>query len=166
MRNLFRRKRENMDEPLESETRETAVEENGPAGKLLRLQADFDNYRRRNAGLAEQARSEAQRSLLLDLLPVRDNLLRALEHSNEESAIRDGILQTLNQFDAVMNRYGVEEINADQGTPFNPAFHEAASVMAAEDNSAPNTIAQELLKGYIHKGTVLRPAQVQVFVSE
>jgi molecular chaperone GrpE len=170
MMNLFKRK-PTMDNAMEGDQISAPVEMPGLADKLLRLQADFDNYRKRNAGVAEQARKEAQKTMLTELLPVRDNLLLALDHADEESSVVEGIEKILHQLDSVLAKYGLQEIDARPGVAFDPALHEAMAttpIPADGQGARPDgeTIAEELQKGYHFGETVLRPAKVVVYVPD
>lgn len=187
MRNFFNRKGSEMKaENGETETpdqeavlaNEEAVEENAgsanvqsvspvndASNKLMRLQADFDNYRRRTATSRQEGRDEARREMLLGLLPIFDNFLRALAHAREEGSdpgLVSGIDGIRLQFEDFFRREGLETIAAEPGSQFDPNLHDATGAIPGEDVE-PNTIARELLKGFMYKGQVLRPAQVLVF---
>jgi molecular chaperone GrpE len=160
-----------MENATEGDGAQGPVQVPSPADKLLRLQADFDNYRKRNAGVAEQARKEAQKIMLTELLPVRDNLLLALDHADEDSSVVEGVEKILHQLDSVLTKYGIQEIDARAGTAFDPELHEAMAttpIPAGGGVESPHgeTIAEELQKGYHFGDTVLRPAKVVVYVSE
>lgn len=138
-------------------------------GQLQRLKADFDNYRRRM--LQEQARWQetAVASFLRELLPVLDNLERAIAaapSTGEErgaGALRQGLELTLRHFHGVLERAGVSPINA-AGQPFDPNRHEAMMRVVAGEHPE-DTVVEELQKGYIFKGQVLRPSLVKVAVA-
>lgn len=136
--------------------------------KLMRLQADFDNYRKRTATGRAEAREEARRELLLELLPVYDNFLRALDHAEEVEdygSLRAGIQGILQQMREFFNRQGMKEIASDSGSAFDPNRHDAVgTVPGTTDNQ--NTIAHEVLKGFELNGYVIRPAQVLVYSGE
>lgn len=133
--------------------------------KLVRLQADFDNYRKRTASGRAEAREETRRELLLDLLPVYDNFQRALGHAQEQEdygALRAGIQGIMQQMEEYFNRHNLKPIPADPGTPFDPNKHDALGMAPGNEENA-GTIAQEILKGYEVNGYVIRPAQVLVY---
>lgn len=136
--------------------------------KLLRLQADFDNFRKRSLAGRAEAREEARRELLLDLLPVYDNFLRAMDHAKEMEdygSLRtglDGILQQMREF---FNRHNCREVNSLPGAAFDPNLHEAVG-MVPGDGENQNTVAQEVQKGFELNGTVIRPARVLVYGGE
>lgn len=138
-------------------------------GQLQRLKADFDNYRRRM--MQEQARWQeaAVAAFVQELLPVLDNLERALASSRGDDAVRaaealrQGLELTLRQFRLVLERSGLTAIEA-VGQPFDPTRHEA--MMRVEDPGyAGDTVVEEFQKGYIFKGQVLRPSLVKVAVA-
>lgn len=136
--------------------------------KLLRLQADFDNFRKRSLAGRAEAREEARRELLLDLLPVYDNFLRAMDHAAEMEdygSLRtglDGILQQMREF---FNRHNCREVDSQPGAAFDPNLHEAVG-MVPGDGENQNTVAQEVQKGFELNGTVIRPARVLVYGGE
>ncbi|MDN3426864.1 nucleotide exchange factor GrpE [Microbacterium sp. APC 3898] len=131
--------------------------------KYLRLLADYDNFKRRTQIDKDLANKFRSQSLLSDILPVLDNFERALslQTTSEESAsVMKGVEMVQKSLIEAVSREGLEEIKA-VGEPFDPNFHQA--VMQEKDDSAePGTVLQELQKGYILKGRVLRPAMVKV----
>lgn len=131
--------------------------------KYLRLLADYDNFKRRTQIDKELANKFRSQSLLSDILPVLDNFERALslQTTSEESAsVLKGVEMVQKSLIEAVSREGLEEIKA-VGEPFDPNFHQA--VMQEKDDSAePGIVLQELQKGYILKGRVLRPAMVKV----
>ena len=131
--------------------------------KYLRLLADYDNFKRRTQIDKDLANKFRSQSLLSDILPVLDNFERALslQTTSEESAsVMKGVEMVQKSLIEAVSREGLEEIKA-VGEPFDPNFHQA--VMQEKDDSAePGIVLQELQKGYILKGRVLRPAMVKV----
>ena len=144
---------------LEAKTRE--AKEN--YDRLLRVLADFDNFKKRSARELEDFRKYANETLLRELLPVVDNLERALDvpvEGDTDGALREGIELTLKEILKVMDRFAVRPIEAS-GKPFNPAFHEA--MMQEETDILPdNTVLREFQKGYTIHDRLLRPAMVIV----
>jgi molecular chaperone GrpE len=134
---------------------------NATRDQLLRTLADFDNYRKRVARDSERTRKLAAESVLRDLLPVLDNLERAVEHSGADAgALAEGVKMVLGQFRTVLERHGLKQIPA-LNEPFDPNIHEA--VMQAEsDEVPPDHVVQEFEKGYKIGDFVLRPAKVVV----
>lgn len=151
------------DEELVDETEELRQQLEAEQNKYLRLLADYDNFKRRTQKDKEIANKFRSQSLLADLLPVLDNFERALslQTTSEESAsLLKGVEMVQKSLTEAVSREGLEEIKA-VGEPFDPNFHQA--VMQEKDDSAePGTVLQELQKGYILKGRVLRPAMVKV----
>ena len=131
--------------------------------RLLRLQAEFDNYRKR----VNRERSEfvqyAVEDLICDLLPVMDNFERAIEAAhrhNNSQALLQGVEMICKQVEDVLVKRGLERIEA-VGKKFDPREHEA--VMQVESEEYPeNTVIEEHLRGYKLKNKVLRPAMVKV----
>ena len=129
--------------------------------QLLRARAEFDNYRRRMARETERIRKTAAEQLVHDLLPVVDNLERAVDHADTaDRGFAEGIEMVLNQFYEVLGRNGVKPIPA-VGELFNPHFHEAVMRLPSAEYPA-DVVAQELLKGYRIDDYVVRPAKVAV----
>lgn len=133
--------------------------------RLLRLQADFDNFRKRTLREREEAYLYGHQNLVKDLLPTVDNLERAIEHARaSEGADLEGLLQgvelVLRELHGALGRHGVSEIEAE-GRPFDPALHEA--MMQQPDAAAPpNTVIRVFQKGYRLRDRMLRAARVLV----
>ncbi len=131
--------------------------------KYLRLYAETENMRKRLEREKKEFLEYANEAVLKDLLPIIDNMERAIEHSEQNSNIEDfikGIELTLNSFLKVLEKYGVKPVDALH-KPFDPNFHEAMQVQET-DEFEPNTIVQQLQKGYTFKERLLRPALVIV----
>lgn len=133
------------------------------SNQYARLQADFDNYRRRTK--EEQARlsKTVTASVIKKFLPVLDNLDRALAHmSKDENAgpYLEGFQLMEKVFNKVMQEFGLVEIDA-QGKPFDPYYHEALMEIQSDDVEE-DTVAAVLQKGYMIGEEVLRPSKVQV----
>ena len=131
--------------------------------RLLRLAADFENTRKRLEREKSESISFANESLLRELLPVIDNLERALAHGEAEADLQgmlDGVRMTLKGFLGVMAKYGCTPFDS-VGKPFDPNFHEA--LMQQESAEHPEKcVIQELQKGYTLNERLLRPASVIV----
>ena len=133
-----------------------------------RTQADFENYRKRAARDAAAAGERAKSGLVRELLPVVDNLERALESATErpggaerpEEHLADGVRLVHSELVAVLARNGVEVFDP-RGEKFDPELHEALS-MRAEDGAEQGTVLEVVEKGYRLNGNVLRPARVVV----
>jgi molecular chaperone GrpE len=126
-----------------------------------RVQADFENYKKRVAKEREEILQRSTEQLLNDLLPIVDSFEQANSSisQEEETALSKGLKLVQTQFNETLNKYGVEEISTEQ--PFNPDFHEA--VISEGDGSLEHpVIVDTLRKGYTVHGRVLRPAMVKV----
>jgi molecular chaperone GrpE len=133
--------------------------------RLLRLQADFENFRRRALRDREEALHYGAQNLVKDLLPVVDNLGRAIDHARRsEGGDLQGLLQGVDLvwrgLESVLSKHQVREIEA-AGRPFNPALHEAMA-QVPDASVEPNTIVEVLQKGYQLRERLVRPARVVV----
>ncbi len=130
--------------------------------QLLRVQAEYDNFKKRTIKEREAARKYQSQDLIQELLPALDNFERALQVEKTEAtaSIIDGISMVYNQLKEALASQGAEEIPA-VGEEFDPNIHHA--VMQVEDDDQPsNTVVEELQKGYKLKDRVIRPAMVKV----
>jgi molecular chaperone GrpE len=154
----------------EQATEEIAQEEKAAAereaeleDKLLRLAADFDNYRKRSVQLFEDASKQAADRVLADLLEVVDNFERALAHTNDESndeSLVDGTRMIHRQMLDLLKRHRVEPIEA-VGQPFDPNLHDAL-MQVESDEYDEGVVAQEVVRGYKIHDRVLRHSKVAV----
>jgi molecular chaperone GrpE len=130
--------------------------------KYLRERADLENYRRRVQKEKEDLMKYGNECLLAEILPVLDNMERALDHASEESlsAIIEGVNLTRSMLLSVLKKFGVEPIEA-KGASFDSAFHQAMCQVESND-VAPNSIIEEYQKGYLLNDRLLRPAMVSV----
>ncbi|MFZ7103412.1 MAG: nucleotide exchange factor GrpE [Peptococcaceae bacterium] len=131
--------------------------------RLMRVAADFDNFRKRSRTEKEELAKYANSSLICELLPVLDNFQRALEVKEPGGEVQKflaGMEMIYRQLLQILTQSGLEPIKA-VGELFNPEKHEA--VMQLEDSSVPdNTVIEELRCGYIFKDRVVRPSMVKV----
>ena len=130
--------------------------------KYMRLYAEYDNFRRRSAKEREGVYSEAYCDAVLQILPIIDNLERAVQYTAEdpESPMAKGIELTIKSCVEALNKMGVYEIEA-LGKPFDPNFHNA--VMHVEDETlGENEIAEVFMKGYVKGDKVIRYSMVKV----
>ena len=129
--------------------------------RYLRLQADFENFRRRTRQEKEELAAVVTQNLLKDLLPFLDNFGRALAaEGTDEGGLRAGVEMMYKQLVEALKKEGLEYIET-KDKPFDPNFHQA--VMRVEDSEKEDgTIVAELQKGYMVKGRVIRPSMVQV----
>ena len=158
-------------EPSLEET-QTNAPQNGAAAqeelqicqdKYLRLAAEFENYKRR----AQRDQSDSIRfgneSLLKDLLPIIDNLERAIQCAKDAGTsgpLLEGVELTHKQFLETVGKLGVRQI-CSAGDPFDPTIHQAVTQVEC-DGVKPNTIIEEFQKGYLLHDRILRPAMVSV----
>lgn len=131
------------------------------AERYKRLQADFDNFRRRTRQEKEELSVIVAQGIVMQFLPVLDNFERAISSSSaQEGSLRTGVEMIYRQFAQTFEKLGMEPI-ATVGAQFDPQLHEA--VMSVEDADQPDgSIAEELQKGYLLKGKVIRPSMVKV----
>ena len=129
--------------------------------QLLRLAAEYDNFRKRSQREKESIYSDVKANVLGDLLPVIDNFERAVDGSgNELESFKKGVDMIFNQLLEVMKKHGVESFG-EVGDEFDPNFHSAVMHIESED-LGENVIAQVFSKGYKVGEKVIRPATVQV----
>lgn len=129
-----------------------------------RLQADFENYKRRNRNALEESYESATADVVEAFLPVLDNLDRAIESFNEsnvDESILKGIEMVRKQFLDTLAKLNVEEIEA-LGKPFDPELHNAVSQVEAKEGQEENTITAVLQKGYRMGERIIRYSMVQV----
>ena len=148
------------EEQLASQLEETKKELAGEKDKYLRLLAEYDNFRKRSARERDNIYADVKADTLLKLLPVYDNLERALQNPTADEAYRKGVEMTMNQFTEALKTLGVTPIEA-VGATFDPALHNA--VMHAEDpERGEQEIVQEFQKGFKMGDRVIRFSMVQV----
>ena len=154
-------------EETQQEAVEETVETNPFEGKynaehdsLLRLAAEYDNFRKRTIKEKEASYGNGKADAVAKILPVYDNLERALNQPTEDAAYKKGVELTMNELVKILTGLGVEIFGAP-GDTFDPNLHNA--VMHTEDESLPeNTIAQVFQKGFKIGEKVVRFAMVQV----
>ena len=131
--------------------------------RLARLQAEFENYRKRNAREQAEFREYSVADAVKNFLPILDNFDLALRSQKTEStdpALRSGIELIRKQMDDVLSRLGVQAIPA-QGSTFDPRVHEAIEMVESPDHG-DHEVIDELQRGYKLKERLLRPAMVRV----
>ena len=128
----------------------------------LRARADLDNFRKRAQREKEDLLKFSNETILRELLPVIDNLERALQHAatDGEAGLLQGVELTLGQFGKVLEKFNVVAIEA-VGELFDPARHEAMGQIESAEQP-PNTVVQLLQKGYLLNDRLLRPAMVLI----
>ncbi len=131
--------------------------------RILRISAEFDNYKKRSAKEMDDFRKFANESLFKRLLTVVDNLERAIasgEEGADAKALLEGIKMTHKEIVKFLESFNVKPVEA-QGKPFDPVFHQA--VTQQESNDYPdNTVINELQKGYLLHDRLIRPSMVVV----
>lgn len=152
-------------ETEESSATELLEQQLGEAkDQALRIQAEMQNLRRRTERDIENAHKYALDKFVTDLLPVVDNLERALASINSEDAsqeaVSEGIELTLKSFVDVLSRFKVEQVDP-AGEPFDPDLHQAMT-MVPNPELEPNTVMDVFQKGYTLNGRLIRPAMVVV----
>lgn len=131
--------------------------------RLLRMAADFDNYRKRSRRDIADAERRVQEDLLKALLPTFDNLERAAGHAEsapDVKALTEGLKMVIRQFQDTLSSLGIERV-ASVGKAFDPAEHEAVQHVHS-DEVPPGAVVQELQGGYRWQGRLMRPALVVV----
>jgi molecular chaperone GrpE len=130
---------------------------------LRRLQAEFDNYRKRVQRDAEQHRLRAAEAVVESLLPIMDNMGRALDAAarHEEGQLIAGLELVAGQLHATLEGHGLDEVPVEPGTLFDPNVHEAVLTQASDDYDE-GMVLQVLERGYLLHGRLLRPAKVIV----
>lgn len=149
--------------PLQQENNQLKQQLEEEENRYLRLQADFDNFRRRSRLDAEAAQKYRAQSLVADILPALDNFERALQVNTADEqtkSVLQGVEMVYRQLVEALQKEGVEAIES-VGKTFDPYEHQA--VMQVEDGEyEPNTVVEELQKGYKLKDKIIRPAMVKV----
>uniref|UniRef100_UPI00403F396C nucleotide exchange factor GrpE n=1 Tax=Oceanobacillus sp. FSL K6-2867 TaxID=2954748 RepID=UPI00403F396C len=149
-------------EELKTENEALKAEKEEVFNRMLRIQAEYDNFKKRSQKEKEAERKYKSQDLINELLPALDNFERALqvEVTDANSSLFDGITMVYRQFQDALKSQGVEVIETE-GKTFDPNLHHA--VMQTEDDEfEPNIVVEELQKGYLLKDRVIRPAMVKV----
>ncbi len=157
--------------PAEQAAEAAAVEETADGGestgqlkdRLLRLQADFDNFRRRTLREKDQLYRNANEDIMLELLPVLDHLelaLNAVKEHGADNAFFEGFKLVSEQMSSVLGRFGLTAIAGENGA-FDPNLHEAISHLSSDEVPSDEIVAQ-VRRGYKLGERVLRAAQVVV----
>ncbi len=131
--------------------------------RYLRLYAEFENYKKRAQRDQMDYTKFATEKVLKELLPVVDNLERAVVHArqaNADALIVDGLTLILRQFMDALQKSGCEPIEA-MGKPFDPAIHQALAQVESSQYEA-DTVVEEAQRGYLLHGRILRPSLVTV----
>lgn len=134
--------------------------------KFVRERADLENYRKRVQREKEELLKYGNESLILEILPVIDNMERALAHSCEESqaAVIEGVRLTHAMLLSTLKKFGVTPIETVPGSVFDPAFHQAMHQVESAELPT-NAVVEELQKGYLLNDRLLRAALVSVAIA-
>ena len=148
---------------LEKKLQKAEVDSKNSHDRLLRATAEFDNYKKRSERELGEFRKFANERLIKDLLPVMDNLERAVESSTKEDAssgIIEGVEMTLKEIYKVLENFNLKCLESE-GKVFDPNFHQAV-LQEETDDYAENTVIKVMQKGYILHDRLIRPAMVVV----
>ena len=132
--------------------------------RFLRLAADFDNYKKRVSKEKTDLSLYANEEMVRELLNVLDNLNLAIEHASPDGDISstvEGIKLVYNLFLSTLDRFGLSAIDSSTGTEFDPRLHQAIEKIETEEIT-PGLVLDELIRGYMFKERLLRPASVTV----
>jgi molecular chaperone GrpE len=146
--------------PSASDVDKLRAERDSLLDRLARMQADFENARKRAAKEQQEYRDYALVDAIKTLIPVLDSFQRALQTSPEKSEFHAGVELIHKQLQDALAKIGVREISA-KGEQFDPRFHEAIEMVDTED-AEDHQVLEELQRGYKLKDRLLRPAMVRV----
>ncbi|MCL1865409.1 MAG: nucleotide exchange factor GrpE [Spirochaetes bacterium] len=136
---------------------------------LQRRQADFENYKKRNAKMQEEFKKLAVKDFAFDIINVNDDIIRAIEASENISGKKDtetkasfieGVKLISKRIEEILKKYGIEEIESEN-MPFNPAYHEALEIENSEHHEE-DTVTKVYQKGFKLENHVIRSAKVRV----
>ncbi len=147
---------------LKEELTQVTEEKDEYLNKLKRMKADFVNYRSRVNKEKEQLELKTKTEIISSLLPVIDNFERAIKSVDEESEFLSGVNLIHKQLLDALKKEGLEIINTE-AEEFDPAYHEAVMQVESEEHES-GYIVEEIQKGYLMDGKVVRPAMVKVAV--
>ena len=148
---------------LQADLREKAAEVEALNDRLLRLHAEFENYKKRMARERSEFVKFSNEGLILEFLPVLDNLERAVATARlgvEAQGVAEGLEIILRLFQTTLEKAGVKAIEALEHQ-FDPNFHQAVAQRESNDGR-DNIVVEEIQKGYLLEGRVLRPSMVKV----
>jgi molecular chaperone GrpE len=130
--------------------------------RLLRTAADYENFKRRTKKELDESLGRGREQVMKEILPVMDNLERALKHATADDPLAAGVRMVEKQLLGALERFGVVRFSA-LGQPFDPSLHDAIQQVESTE-LAPGTVAQEFASGYKYQanGRLVRPAMVAV----
>lgn len=158
-----KKKKEDPLEELQKQIQEKDEKIKDLQARMLYLQAEFENFKKLKTKEKQEILKYGNETLLKELLPVLDNLDMALEHAShgdDMKGIGEGVKITFNQFLKVLEKSGVERLEA-LGKKFDPNLHEAL-YQEERGDVEPDTVVSEVQKGYVLNGRVVRPSRVGV----
>ncbi|WP_052291955.1 nucleotide exchange factor GrpE [Natranaerobius thermophilus] len=150
-------------EDLENQNERLEEEKQSYLQQLKRLQADFDNYKKRTAKEWERTSTEKAKELAEDILPILDNFERALNNIDDEKVdpnFYEGVNMIYDQLYEVLTKNGLERIEAE-GQEFDPNYHEAVMQVDSEEHES-NVVIEEIQPGFLFKDRLLRASVVKV----
>lgn len=152
-------------ENIENDIRSAEEDAKSQQDKLLRVMAEFDNFKKRMSREREELIRYGNENLLKDLLPSLDDLDRVLDHISPDAPddvkkIAEGVELVRKTLQAALAKYDLKEVESE-GKPFDPALHEAIAVVES-DTCPANTVMAVHRKGYVLSGRLIRPAMVTV----
>lgn len=153
-------------EEMNTYVKDTEIKRDEYLALAQRVQADFDNFRRRNASMRTEVMEDTLRDTVKEILPSLDNLERAIEAARSagenEGTLLKGVEMTLRGFEEALEKLGMERVDAATGTLFDPEMHNAVMMTPADDEHAEGTIIECFQTGFAVKGKVVRYAMVRV----
>lgn len=153
---------QNLDELMEmkKENETLKIQKEETEDRLKRIAAEFDNYKKRSSKEKETMYGSLMSDVITDLLPVIDNLEKAVSSKTEDESYKQGVELVLKQFKDVLSAKGVKEIEA-LGKTFDPELHEAVSLVV-DESLGEKEIKEEYRKGYMIGNKVIRHSMVVV----
>ena len=155
----FEKKPETVEEKLQAKIEEQKEEIDEKDDRIKRLMAEFENFKKRSDKERLGMYNSVMGDVVMKLLPVLDNLEKAVAAESKDEQYKNGIEMVEKQFQDVLKANGVKEI--ESGKPFDPSLHEAVSLVE-DSNLGPKTIKEEYRKGYTIGDKVLRHSLVVV----
>lgn len=148
---------------LENELKAVMAERDDYKDKYLRTLAEFNNFKKRTASSRSEALKDGQCAAIEQVLPVLDNLERALEHieADKENPMAQGVAMVHKLLSETLQKLGIEEIPA-LGEPFDPTKHQAVQMVEAKEGDIPGNVGVVVQKGYMADDRVIRHSMVIV----
>ena len=150
-------------EILKEELQEAEKQNEEYQDRIIHLQADFENYKKRKRKEQEERLRKERERIIKDFIPIYDNLTRAIksyEENNNKDSFVEGIESIYAQFDDLLNKKEIKPLNAE-GEKFDPSKHEAL-MKVESDQYEHNEIVEEFERGYSYKNRILKPSKVKV----